>query len=194
MKLVKPSYEIIEVKTEPIAIPDDMELGPKMVRDNILNTAYRHIELAGRTCYKSEDKITRTSAKEFVDRMIASGHNAMLEFGTIYLKCPIEIYYPDADYEIKETYNLLEHYLYNKYSKSKEVWDNSKKGYCYITTNLRVLVENKWLDDLEYICEPTEFHKKRIHVKFTTDRGISHELVRHRVFSFAQESTRQWRH
>ena len=27
-------------------------------------------------------------------------------------------------------------------------------------------------------------------VKFTVDRGVSHELVRHRIASFAQESTR----
>lgn len=63
-----------------------------------------------------------------------------------------------------------------------------------ITTNLRVLVENNWLDDLKYLCEPTEYHAKRVTVKFTCDRGVSHEFVRHRVFSFAQESTRQWRH
>ena len=46
---------------------------------------YKQIELAGRTCYKSEDKITEDSAKEFVDRMIKSGHGAMLEHGTVYL-------------------------------------------------------------------------------------------------------------
>lgn len=59
-----------------------------------------------------------------------------------------------------------------------------------ITTNLRVLVENGWLDDLQYICEPTKYHEKRITVRFICDRGVSHEFVRHRVFSFAQESTR----
>ena len=62
--------------------------------------------------------------------------------------------------------------------------------YAYITMNYRHIVENGWLDDLRYLCEPTEFHEKRVCVRFTTDRGISHELVRHRVFSFAQESTR----
>ena len=53
---------------------------------------YRHIELCGRVCYKSEDKITPDSAKEFVDRMIKSGHCSMLEHGTVYLKIPIEEY------------------------------------------------------------------------------------------------------
>ena len=62
--------------------------------------------------------------------------------------------------------------------------------YAYVTMNYRHIIENGWLDDLKYLCEPTEFHEKRVCVRFTTDRGISHELVRHRVFSFAQESTR----
>lgn len=59
-----------------------------------------------------------------------------------------------------------------------------------VTTNFRVLVENNWLKDLEYICEPTKFHERRITVHFVCDRGVSHEFVRHRVMSFAQESTR----
>ena len=67
---------------------------------------------------------------------------------------------------------------------------NTDDKYAYITLNYRHIVENGWLDDLKYICEPTEYHKKRVTVRFTTDRGVSHEFVRHRVFSFAQESTR----
>ena len=62
--------------------------------------------------------------------------------------------------------------------------------YAYVTMNYRHIVENDWLDDLKYLCEPTEYHEKRITVKFICDRGVSHEFVRHRVFSFAQESTR----
>ena len=63
-------------------------------------------------------------------------------------------------------------------------------GGAYITTNYRVLYENGLLHLLKYCCEPTVYHDKRITVRFTCDRGVSHELVRHRVFSFAQESTR----
>ena len=72
---------------------------------------------------------------------------------------------------------------------SSDCDDEEDENY-YITTNYRVLVENKWLDDLQYQCEPTEFHSQRITARFICDRGVSHELVRHRVFSFAQESTR----
>lgn len=143
-----------------------------------LEGVYKQIEKVGRVCYKSEDKITEDSAKPFVDRMIKSGHGAMLEHGTVYLK----ITYKDTDFT-----TLCMFYGKNKYSVLNHSEDN--KIY-YITTNYRVLVENNHLSDLKYLCEPTEFHEKRITVHFVCDRGVSHEFVRHRVMSFAQESTR----
>lgn len=152
---------------------------------------YKMIELAGRTCYKSEDKITEDSAKKFVDRMIKLGHEAMLEHGTIYLACLV------FDGDVDNNNNLTPNHSFykyqsNKYSKVKVAqyaW--SGEDVACVTTNLRVLVENNWLDDLKtYRCEPTRYHEKRITAKFICDRGVSHEFVRHRVFSFAQESTR----
>lgn len=143
-----------------------------------LDGMYKQIELAGRICYKSEDKITEDSAKAFVDRMIKSGHGAMLEHGTVYLYCKAD-----------EDNNPLEDYFHNPYSKA--IWiGQGKYADVYVTTNMRVLVEHNCLDDLKYLCEPTKYHAKRITVHFVCDRGVSHEFVRHRVFSFAQESTR----
>ena len=159
MKLIKQSFEILNQQSG-------------------LEGIYKQIELSGRTCYKSEDKITEGSAKEFVDRMIKSGHGAMLEHGTVYLK----ITYKDTDFAA-----LCMFYGRNKYSVLNHSEDN--KIY-YITTNYRVLVENNHLSDLKYLCEPTEYHEKRITVKFITDQGILREFTRHRVFSFAVESTR----
>ena len=72
----------------------------------------KRIEQAGRVCYKSEEKITDTSAPIFVEKLIKHGHDAMIE------------------------------------------------------------------------------HAENISMKFVCDRGVSHEIVRHRLFSFAQESTR----
>lgn len=168
MKLIKPSFEIWE-----------QEAG--------LEEVFRQIERAGRVCYKSEDKITETSAKDFVDRMIKSGHGAMLEHGTIYLAIPMTTYAPEA----------VNTYLNNPYSKVKECnefifvdkYGDKVAAWC-VTTNYRVLVENDCLEDLEFLCGPTEYHEKRYTVKFICDRGVSHEFVRHRVMSFAQESTR----
>ena len=143
-----------------------------------LDGVYKQIELAGRTCYKSEDKITEDSAKSFVDRMIKSKHGAMLEHGTVYL----EIAEEDDDA------GAVIFFENNKYSKSVY---HEGLGYYYITTNMRVLVENDRLDLLRrYHCEPTKYHEKRITARFTCDRGVSHEIVRHRVMSFAMESTR----
>ena len=162
MKLIKPSFEIL-----------DQQCG--------LEGIYKQIEIAGRTCYKSEDKITEDSAKGFVERMIKSGHGAMLEHGTVYLKFET----------MKSTIHPLDKYYHNKYSKvCTEEGLTKQTKIVFVTTNYRVLVENGWLDDLKYICEPTEYHERRITVRFVCDRGVSHEFVRHRVFSFAQESTR----
>lgn len=168
MKLIKPSFEIWE-------------------QPSGLEGVYKQIERVGRVCYKSEDKITEDSAKPFVDRMIKSGHGAMLEHGTVYLKV----------FNVIENSELIDKYKSNKYSVVKEGTEaynchgDILYGSCKcITTNYRVLVENGWLDDLKYICKPTESHEKRITVHFVCDRGVSHEFVRHRVMSFAQESTR----
>mgnify|MGYP004543094789 CR=1 FL=1 len=164
MKLIKPSFEIWEQPTG-------------------LEGVYKQIERVGRVCYKSEDKITEDSAKPFVDRMIKSGHGAMLEHGTVYLAMPLETMLP---IEI----NGWGKYTKNPYSKGFKVCEVNGQKRVAVTTNLRVLVENGWLDDLQYICEPTKYHERRITVHFVCDRGVSHEFVRHRVMSFAQESTR----
>lgn len=169
MKLIKASAEIIP-----------QGLG--------LEGIYKHIELAGRTCYKSLDKITEDSAKHFVDRMIKSGHGAMLEHGTVYLY--LEYTSPLSDVNYLKTTEIEHKHAKNKYSKVMSISPDYHKTQCYITTNLRVLVENNWLDDLEYLCEPTEYHERRVTVKFVTDQGILREFTRHRVFSFAVESTR----
>lgn len=159
MKLIKPSFEIRE-------------------QPSGLEGVYKQIEGAGRVCYKSEDKITEDSAKSFVDRMIKSGHGAMLEHGTVYLKV----------FNVIENSELIDKYKSNKYSVVKEGTEvyNCHGDILYggckcITTNYRVLVENGWLDDLKYICKPTEFHEKRITVHFVCDRGVSHEFVRHKI-------------
>lgn len=169
MKLIKPSFTIIE-------------------QESGLEGMYKQIELAGRTCYKSEDKITETSAKDFVDRMIKSGHGAMLEHGTVYLHMEFDSKEAYFDDELALKYHNEPH---TKALRVRDVQTEPKgKQHAYITTNLRVLVENDWLNDLKYLCEPTEHHEKRITVKFTTDQGVMREFTRHRVFSFACESTR----
>ena len=217
--------KIIESKAELIQQPSGLE------------GVYKQIELCGRTCYKSEDKITEDSAKGFVDRMVKSNHTAMLEHGTVYLMVhtiapedwdkkigrhkrltiddcrenlrtnPAYNNNGEENWWVKEAgykaHAMAVKYEDNPYSKVKIVLTKhdlnikddfiltptgsiptiSKKigkvvstfNTILITTNLRVLVENGWLDDLKYICEPTEYHERRYTLKLITDRGVSHK-------------------
>lgn len=168
MKLIKPSYEIWEQGKE-------------------LSGVVAQIERAARVCYASEPK---GEVGELLGKLIKAKHYAMLEHGTVYLYIPSfeGDFYQHEDGSIDMPRDVRKYYT-NKYSKF-DYEDSIQESGFYITTNYRVLVENNWLDDLKYLCEPTECHEKRVTVKFTCDRGLTHELVRHRTFSFAQESTR----
>lgn len=174
MKLIDSSFEILEQKPG-------------------LNGLYELITLAGYTCYKTEKEITSASAKNFINKLIQSGHGAMLEHGTVYMKMT----WNSKDINTEEQVAAIK-YMKNPYSKVNFYHEEPLTSCSedrelmngYVTTNYRVLVENKWLKDLKYVVDPTVYHEPRFTVRFICDRGVSHELVRHRVFSFAQESTR----
>lgn len=145
MQLVKPSFEIIEQ-------------GPG------IDGLFKHMELCARTCYKSEDKITEESARKFINNVIiARGHTAMVEHGTVYLA--ISAYNDD----------VAQVYIENPYSSVVTVGVGESKMY-YVTTNYRVLLQGHWMNHLKWFqCEPTEYHTKRVTVKFVCDRGVSHK-------------------
>jgi len=166
MKFIEPSVEIIQ--QEP-GIDGMMKI----------------IEMAGRTAYKSEDHITEDSAKRFVKMLKDKKHGAALEHGTCYLDIPKEVWN-----DLVDDLNFIDcPYQWFGYSGLTD-------DYIHLTTNYRVLVEHGYEVLLDGMVEPTEedfereIFKRRITVKFTCDRGVSHEFVRHRVFSFLQESTR----
>ena len=133
---------------------------------------YRQVERCGRVCYKSENHQTADSARPFVERMMASKHTAMLEHATIYLT-------------LDEHDNRVAFYRQNRFTHV-----NMVNGKAYVTTNLRVLVENDRMDDLKELCEPTAHHERRVTVHFTTQVAITREFNRHRVNSMAEQSTR----
>ena len=157
----------------------------KLKQKHDLLGVYEQIEIAGRTAYKSLDKIEydengrSKTAKEFVDKMIELGHGSPLEHGTVYLL-------------ISGKDNIIKNYYYNKYSTCNLLPypDNDGSPVWAVTTNYRVMVENNALDDLRRICEPTEFHEKRTTFRLTCARVQADSFVRHRVFSFLMESTR----
>ena len=165
MKLIKQSFEFINQT-------DFSLIGIK-----------KHIERCARVSYKSEDKITDTSYEKFVNMLESRGHNRPLEFGTVYLKVPN-----------KEAFSLK--YKKNPYSKValKYPEGDIPNIYCipthFITTNYRVIKENHWENDLQYLCEPTEYHYKRYTAHMILDRGVMDEFRTHVGLSHLAESTR----
>lgn len=198
MKFIKPRIEVIE-----------QEPG--------LNGMFKQIELAGRTCYKSEANITDDSAEKFVNRMIASKHTSMLEHGTLYLDIPLGNLGDDREYmwksNIIQIFKKNPYSRVNKYKKEHNIDDKTtiSVDHYAITTNYRVFIEQIPWDELgpmrheklhgwelgldkEYVlsfmCEHGDHHDKRITIKMFTDRGVSAEANRHRSDSPAEQSTR----
>lgn len=143
----------------------------------------RHIEKCGRVCYKSEAKITPDSAKDFVEMLKNNAHGSVLEHGTVFLRIPY-------DSDISKEKSLLKIDKYNRNHWSRVVIGGINDDYAYITTNYRVIADNEWEDDLQYMCEPTEHHKRRVTFKFVHDIGIARDSNRHRAHSISEESTR----
>lgn len=145
---------------------------------------YKHIEICGRTAYKSEDKITEDSAEKFVEMLKSNGHSSVFEHGTIYL---LLIVTPENATIVE---NIAAKYHANPYSSVVKVMKNGEiYKYC-ITTNYRVIYENNWFDDLRFMCEPTEHHEKRITLRIQADIHFYKDVTRHRKYSFTIESTR----
>ena len=147
---------------------------------------YSTIEQFDEENFEDSPYYENLTAEDFVDMLMKSGHGAMLEHGTVYMQIDTFLDIP----EDKKLDKRVHQYDSNRFTKVNSMYIGQGCWRYYITTNLRVLVENDWLDDLKYVCEPTEYHAKRITAKFICDRGVSHEIVRHRTMSFAQESTR----
>ena len=216
MKIIAPSVEIMRtgLETEMI-LPEQF------------------IEKVGRTCYKSEDKITNDSAAKFVGNLIKRGHEAMIEHWSLIFQTSEHAYD-----EIVSDWNMLQENI-------NIPLDEPLRPYLRFTDSvapdgeLRYIVSGNmraWRDFAQacvtgmghipqYMygvirCYPLFFpeyqdyvpaiinndilmpvsvreltnEERLVHqdvtVKFVCDRGVSHELVRHRVASFAQESTR----
>ena len=141
----------------------------------------------GYICYKTEKEITSESAEKFINALYKSGHGSVLEHGTVYLKSSWNTVEDWKEKILPIKYNK------NHFSHVNYVSDENNNITAYITTNLRVLYENGWLDDLQFLTEPTEHHEKRVTVRFWMDRVGSQSAMRHRGqegISFSQESTR----
>ena len=172
MKLIKQSFEFINQT-------DFSLVGIK-----------KHIEKCARVSYKSEDKITDTSYEKFVNMLESRGHDRPLEFGTVYLS---------RTSQKEDNMEWLDKYAYNPWSKfsfgngSTRI-NGELRNTVYVTTNYRVIKEHHWEDDLQYLCEPTEYHHKRYTVHMILDRGVMDEFRTHVGLSHLAESTRYCRY
>lgn len=175
------------------------------------------IERAARTCYKTEDKITEGSAERMVRMLIQRHHEAMLEHGDyIFLledyKILDNIAYSlrrlmerGADVPLLTFTNINQRPII---SGNIRAWRELLASQClaaqYFTGAIDPIYTSDLITEDERIDDPRVkqihysdlqgFNEKRVHlrqtVRFTVDRGVTHEFVRHRVMSFAQESTR----
>lgn len=209
-------------------------------------TPYQFIEKIGRTCYKSEDKITDDSAVKFVKGLCSRKHYAMIEhywvhmrytglyedlmkglsmfarvdcgllgeatdilkhiyiteYGDTYISAPLRVFFDmvsalgACDLNVTPINSVIDEMLSCVGNYFPEIFPQ-----CFSYRNTRhfqIMPEEDFCDDLynELYDSPKnlreqEIMKHRTHtVLFVCDRGVSHELVRHRPCSFAQESTR----
>ena len=162
-----------------------------------LDAIWKHIARCARVCYQSVPKNNGETDYDFIVRTLLKGidvinqpydiekiktcHLSVLEHGTVHLRYPLYVSKANVQFERR--------CKYNKYSK----FYIDEKDYAYVTTNMRVLVENGWIDELEFIDEihNNEYNLiNRCTINFITDIGASRELNRHRVNSISEESTR----
>ena len=138
---------------------------------------FKHIEKIGRLAYKSSDKITEDSWKKFCQMLYNRGHWAVFDSGTVYLRVPAN------------SFEWVGKLLTNPWTKWTE-----DRGMYYISTNLRVIFKlGLSIDDIRpYWVDPNKDERffPRITSHFICSRGTSHELVRHRAYSYLMESQR----
>ena len=216
MRIIEPSVEILRsgLETE-LIIPEQF------------------IEKVGRTCYKSEDKITNDSAAKFVSGLVKRGHEAMIEHYSPIFRISVfwyeqlmddwETLLTNGNIPVKRRMRpylrFTQRELYDGeirclVSGNMRAWRDFVRacveGFGFVPQYLHGIIRNYPLffpEFQEYVPAVIQNDKlisidvreltakeRRVHqdvtVKFVCDRGVSHEIVRHRVASFAQESTR----
>lgn len=162
MKLINPSVELVK-------------------QDYGILGIFKQIEKAARNCYKSEDKITDNSWEHLLTNIKSRGHLSPFEFGTVYLTVSHKS--PLCDPNYMQIMDIVNFYSRNKYSRIKRYTEDHFEIFYYITTNMRVILENNRIDDLQYFTDPTDKHVQRVCFRIVTDRGVTHELVRHRTIN-----------
>lgn len=139
----------------------------------------RHIERCGRVAYKSEMSDNIEDTKKFVENLQKNGHDSVLEHGTVYMETylhNLQDLNTDTFYNrFKDSYSKISYIL---------IGEPERRNRVLITTNYRV--HRVYWGDHD-LSEP---FAKRYTMHLITSIGIVRELLRHRKFSFTNESTR----
>lgn len=159
-----------------------------------LDAIWKHIARCARVCYQSTPKNNGETDYGFLVRTLFRGndvgnqsyntkdiikcHLSVCEHGIVHLKYPL--FMPRAAAQATR-------FIHNQYSRTRE-----HENYIYVTTNMRVLIEHNWMDELEFIDTTLNcpYYVPRHTICFITDIGASRELNRHRINSISEESTR----
>jgi len=188
MKLIKPSIEIL----------------PDINPENL----FQQLELYGRVCYKSESKITETSSIKFIQDIIKKGHESILEHANIILEVSDTLYESISEFNSKflkfltlssMNKNLISGNIraWRNFIRERDFFPEIRSINYFLYRNFPILFSIPNEDDpfdstIKLINQndlPGIDHKSQS-VRIICDRGVSHELVRHRLCSFSQESTR----
>jgi len=176
------------------------------------------VELAGRTAYKSEDKITSDSAAKFIKAVMQRGHESVIEHYPLAMR--IDNNEPDhllwQIREIEEETIGFHHTITDRFivvSMNARTLRDAKRRVNNELTDLMIkhagtkapilfddlgiqfervplmhsVTEKELLQNLKPVEAAKHIYRM---VKFITDRGVTHELVRHRIPAYTQESTR----
>ena len=197
MRIIKPGFEIL---------PRDEQRGGLAV-----------IEAAARTCYKSEDRTTEDSAEKLVKALIDRQHEAMLEHGDYIFRVHDHHIYENicdglqlirdkfGKAPLLTTTNLDGRFIISGNVRAwRELLALGDLAGWYFTALIdRIytkdlvadndVIPDERIEQIRYadlIGRAEKLAHLRQTVRFTIDRGVSHEFVRHRVMSFAMESTR----
>jgi len=143
----------------------------------------KKIELCARVAYKSENKITEDSAERFCRKLLELGHTSVLEHARV------EVPWTRAAMLLKAVHaRSSNEQPYGWTSRRGWVLDTPQGEEIRLTANGRDLIDYMQcpLEDFDSLEEADDY----MSVRFTCDRAIANELVRHRQMSFTQESSR----
>lgn len=180
----------------------------------------KKVERVARICYKSEDKIKDGSAEKMVRALVKREHTAMIEHASLVVMLDKKGFDLLASWvRYLEHLRGFKSYLRFTaisgciVSGNMRAWrdfaklcgEEKLKIFPYLDNIFRSEKYGVFFEGLVYpvdgegfamvvdpdmlVCDERMIHKD-VTVLFTVDRGVSHEIVRHRPASFAQESTR----